>query len=149
MATAMEALFSAGLGVCGGIVGAGFLERLKAGVASLEAELVRLETLEDEIFDVFETPIEDPDRVKALRRLIGKRRRLGQNIKRKVPDSAAYEACKAALVRLDLVMTKAEDASALDDEIEAEIGQTMAGLRSRLRRSSRTARAFAFLRGNA
>ena len=46
-------------------------------------------------------------------------------------------------------MTKAEDASLLDDEIEVEIEQTMAGLRSRLRRFSRTARAFAFLRGDA
>ena len=148
MATPLEALFSAGLGICGGLVGAGLLERLKAGVASLETELVRLETLEDEIFDVFETPVEDPDRAKALRRLVGKRRRLGQNIRRKVPDSAAYIACKAALVRLDVVMTKAEDASPLDDEVEAEIERTMAGLRSRLRRSSRTARAFAILRGD-
>lgn len=149
MATATEALFSACLGLLGGILGAGVVERLKAGVASLDAELIRLESLEDELFDVFEIPVEDAARGPALRRLTGKRRRLGQNIRRKVPDSAAYEACKAQLVHLDGILTKAEDAEPLSDEIESDIENTVARLRSQLRRSSRTARAFALLRGDA
>lgn len=149
MATPGEALFSACLGLVGGILGAGAFERLKAGVASVETELIRLEAIEDELFDVFEVPLEDTDRANALRRLSGKRRRLGQNIRRKIPDSAAYEACKAQLVRLDGILAKAEDAEPLSDKIEADIESAVARLRSQLRRSSRTARAFAFLRGDA
>ncbi len=149
MATPTEALFSACLGLIGGILGAGVVERLKAGVASLETELIRLESLEDELFDVFEAPANDTERGPALRRLAGKRRRLGQNIRRKVPDSSAYEACKAQLVRLDKILAQAEDAIPLSEDIETEIEQTIARLRNRLRRSSKTARAFAILRGDA
>lgn len=149
MATAAEALFSACLGVVGGVLGAGLIERLKAGVASLEVELVRIDTIEDEIFDVFETPEGEPDRANSLRRLAGKRRRLGQNIRRKVLDSTAYQGCRTKLVRLDDVLRKAEDATPLTDELEAEIETIMSGLRNQMRRSSRTARAFAFFRGDA
>lgn len=149
MASATEALFSACLGVVGGILGAGFVERLKAGVASLDAELIRLEALEDEMFDIFDVPPEDPDRVKGLRKLAGRRRRLGQNLRRKIPDSAAYEACKAQLVRLDGILTSAEDSVPLNGQIEIEIESAVTSLRHHLRRSSRTARAFALLRGDA
>lgn len=149
MATAAEALFSACLGVVGGVLGAGLIERLKASVASLEVELVRIDTIEDELFDVFEAPEGDPDRASSLRRLAGKRRRLGQNIRRKVPDSAAYQGCRTKLVQLDDALKKAEDATPLTDELEVEIETIMSGLRSQVRRSSRTARAFAFFRGDA
>lgn len=149
MATPLEALFSACLGVVGGVLGAAALERLKAGVASLEAEFVRLDSIEDELFDIFDVPENDAERASALRRLVGKRRRLGQNIRRKVTDSAAYQACKAQLVQLDGILAKAEDAVPITDEIEADIEQAVSQLRSRLRRSSRTARAFTFLRGDA
>lgn len=149
MATPVEALFSACLGLVGGVLGAITIERLKAGVASLEAEFVRLDTVEDEFFEVFEMPQDDLERGRALRRLVGKRRRLGKNIRRKIIDSEAYEACKAQLVLLDGILAKAEDAVPLSDDIEHDIETTMARLRSRLRRSSRTARAFAFLRGDA
>lgn len=149
MATAAEALFSAALGLGGGLIGAALLERLKAGVASLDSELSRLEALEDELFDVFESPADDPDRGAALRRIAGRRRRLGQNIRRKVPETAAYAACKAELVLLDGLIIKAEDAEPLSDELETEIQGAFLRLRSRLKRSSRTARAFAVLRGDA
>ena len=149
MATFVEALFSATLGLGGGLIGAAALERLKAGVASLDSELVRLETLEDDLFDVFESPADDPDRSTALRRIAGKRRRLGQNIRRKVPETSAYEACKAELVRLDKILIQAEDAAPLNDQLESEIQGAFMRLRSHLKRSSRTARAFAVLRGDA
>lgn len=149
MATVVEALFSAVLGLGGGLVGAAVLERLKAGVASLDSELVRLEALEDDLFDVFESPIDEPERSTALRRIAGRRRRLGQNIRRKVPETSAYEACKAELVRLDKILIKAEDAEPLSDELESEIQGAFMRLRGRLKRSSRTARAFAVLRGDA
>lgn len=149
MASASEALFSTMLGIVGGLIGAGTLERLRAGVASLEAELVRLETIEDGLFDIFESPPNDPERARALRSLMGKRRRLGQNIRRKISDSVAYQACSAQLVRMDTVIAKAEDAIPLTAEVETEIERTVSKLRSHLRRSSRTARAFAILRGDA
>jgi hypothetical protein len=149
MATATEALISSVLGLIGGVVGAGTIERLKAGVASLDAELVRLESVEDDLFDVFEIAVDDPERDSALRRLARMRRRLGQNIRRKIPDSVAYESCKVGLVQLDGILAKAEDAVPLSDELETHIEGTVARLRTHLKRSSRTARAFAILRGDA
>jgi hypothetical protein len=149
MASVGETLFSAVLGVAGGILGAGIVERLKAGVASLDAELTRLETFEDDLFDVFDCPAGHVERATMLRRLAGCRRRLGLNIRRKVPDSIAYQACKGNLVKLDGYLTKAEDAEQMSDDLEGQIQATILSLRRHLQRSSRTARAFAFLRGNA
>lgn len=149
MASATEALFSAFLGVVGGVTGAIAIERLKASVASLEAEFIRLESFEDVLFDIFECPPDDPERLRALRNLIGKRRRLGQNIRRKITDGLAYQGCKAQLVRLDGIIAKAEDSVPLSNEVETEIEEAVSRLRRHLRRSSRTARAFAFLRGDA
>lgn len=149
MATPTEALFSACLGLAGGVIGAIAIERLKAGVASLEAEFVRLDTVEDELFEIFEMPNDVIERGPALRRLVSKRRRLGQNIRRKVIDGEAYKSCKVQLVLLDGLLAKAEDAIPLTDDIERDIEAAMARLRSQLRRSSKTARAFAFLRGDA
>jgi hypothetical protein len=137
------------LSVAGGLAGAALLERLKAGVASLDVELVRLETFEDDLFDAFEHASDDEDRPTLLRKLTGCRRRLGQNIRRKVPDSAPYEACKAQLVKLDGYLSKAEDAEPLTDILEADIQAAVSTLRHHLRRSSRTARVFAILRGEA
>lgn len=149
MATPVEALFSASLGLIGGVLGAIAIERLKAGVASLEAEFVRLDTIEDELFEIFEMPADMGDRSSALRRLVSKRRRLGQNIRRKVIDGEAYKSCKTQLVLLDGFLAKAEDAVPLTDDIERDIEAAIARLRSQLRRSSKTAKAFAFLRGDA
>lgn len=149
MATLSAALFSATLGFVGGIGATIIIERLKAGVASLEAEFVRLDGFEDDLFDVLEWPADESDRTAMLRRLNVCRRRLGQNVRRKVSDSVAYQACKAELVKLDGFVARAEDAEPLTDDFEVEIQSTVSALRRHLRRSSRTARAFAFLRGDA
>lgn len=149
MATPLEMLFAAALSVTGGLLGAGVLERLKAGVASVDAELIRLETFEDDLFDALEHPAADKDRPPLLRKLARSRRRLGQNIRRKVTEPIAYRACSGELVRLDRYLRLAEDCAPVTDELEAEIHQTVIRLRSHLRRSSRAARVFAFLRGDA
>jgi len=149
MATPLEALFTATLGVIGGLVGASILERVKAGVASLDAELVRLDMLEDDLFDIFALPTDDDDRGSMLRQLNSRRRRLGQNIKRKVADSVAYQACKVELVNLNGFIAKAEDGEPLSEALETAIEQSVSRLRSNLRRSSKMAKAFALLRGEA
>ncbi|PIB89930.1 hypothetical protein [Caulobacter sp. FWC2] len=148
MATPLEALFAASLGLLGGLVGSATLERLKAGVASLDIELVRLESFEDDLFDVFALAADHADRSAMLRQLNGRRRRLGLNLKRKIADSTAYQACKAELVKLDGFLAKAEDAVALDDELEGSIEASIRRLRNQVKHSSRTARAFSLLRGD-
>ncbi|MBI1686805.1 hypothetical protein [Caulobacter hibisci] len=149
MATPGEALFSAALGLIGGVLGAGVVERLKSSVASLDVELLRLENFEDDLFDVFAVAPDDKDRGSMLRQLSGRRRRLGLNIRRKVPDSVAYQACKAELVKFDGILAKAEDGVVMDDALEGLIEETAMRLRHQLRHSSRAARAFALLRGPA
>lgn len=146
MASFTLTLVSSGLGLLGGILGACAIERLKAGVATLEVELQRLESLEDNLLDVLYSDPNDPNRTALLRNISQMRRRLGLNLRRKIVESNSYTACAAELVLLDIFIGDAEDGRSPSSDSEVE--RSFARLRHLLTTSSRTARAFAVLRGS-
>lgn len=146
MASIGLALLSSCLGLVGGVAGACTIERLKAGVANLEVELQRLESLEDNLLDALYSDPNAPDRTTSLRQISQIRRRLGINLRRKIVASSPYAACSAELVMLDGFIGDAEDGRI--PKSQSDVEGSFARLRSHLMKASRTARAFALLRGD-
>lgn len=149
MAGVAEVIFTAIVGAIGGLIGNAINERLKSDVGLVDIELSRLETFEDDLLDVLDSPPDEPDRRALLRRLNVARRRLGVNIKSKVLASDSFARCERELTRLTDFIEMAEDGKPLNDELEVEIHSATRRLAGALRSATRSARAFAFFRGSA